>query len=87
MLSNRKKRIIEICAFILTLSFSLIIFNPLSSYIEKLITAKKQDIISMIGEKTGIGFDYTSISPSIGNFNKILYFKQSTDIAHSFNLS
>ena len=65
MLSNRKKRIIEILAFILTLSFSLIIFNPLSSYIEKLITAKKQALISMIGEKTGIAFDYTSISPSI----------------------
>ncbi|MGP1437628.1 MAG: hypothetical protein ACTTKH_00980 [Treponema sp.] len=65
MLSNRKKRIIEILAFILTLSFSLIIFNPLSSYIEKLITAKKQTLISMIGEKTGIGLDYTSISPSI----------------------
>lgn len=65
MLSSRKKRIIEVLSFILTLSFSLIIFNPLSSYIEKLITAKKQDIISMIGEKTGIGFDYTSISPSI----------------------
>ncbi|MGP1439896.1 MAG: hypothetical protein ACTTJ3_04055 [Treponema sp.] len=65
MLSNRKKRIIEICAFILTLSFSLIIFNPLSSYIEKLIAEKKQMLISMIGEKTGIGFDYASISPSI----------------------
>gem|GEM_PF-6296237 len=65
MLSNRKKRIIEICAFILTLSFSLIIFNPLSSYIEKLITAKKQELISIIGEKTGIGLDYASISPSI----------------------
>ena len=65
MLSNRKKRIIEILAFILTLSFSLIIFNPLSSYIEKLITAKKRELISMIGEKTGIGLDYSSISPSI----------------------
>ena len=65
MLSKRIKRTIEVLFFVFTLSFSLIIFNPLSSYIEKIITDKKSELIAVIGEKTGIGFDYVSISPSI----------------------
>ena len=65
MSSKRIKLTIEICFAILAFSLSLIIFNPLSSYIEKLLSEKKGELIAFVGEKTGVGFDYESISPSI----------------------
>ena len=64
-MSTHIKRTIEVLFVILVLSFSLVTFNPLSSYIEKIISEKKTSLIYFLGDKTGISFDYSSISPSI----------------------
>ncbi len=65
MPSKKIELTVEICFAILALSISLIIFNPISSYVEKFISEQKENLIAFVGEKTGVGFDYVSISPSI----------------------
>ena len=64
-MSTHIKRTIETLLVILALSFSLVTFNPLSSYIEKIVEEQKTNLIQFLADKTGISFDYSSISPSI----------------------
>jgi len=64
-MSTHIKRTIEVLLVILVLSFSLVTFNPLASYIERVVEEKKTSLIYFLGDKTGISFDYSSISPSI----------------------
>jgi len=65
MLSQRKKNIIKLFLLFILLIASLVVFNPLAVYMERILTEKKEELVAFVGEKTGIGFDYEAISPSI----------------------
>jgi len=65
MLTRRTKTILKLLFLLLLFTGVLMVFAPLSRYIEGVITEKKSELIAFVGEKTGIGFDYESIAPAI----------------------